>query len=682
MSKRTLVTAALPYAHGRVHLGHLVEYIQADIYVRALKRLGTDALYICAADAHGTPIELAARKQGIPPEELVERAREQQLVDFSRFDIEFDHFSSTHSPTNEEIVRGAYETLRDAGALYSRDVEGNWCEHDERFLPDRFVKGRCPKCDAPDQYGDVCEICGHTYAPTDLKDPYCAICGNPPVKRTSEHLFFKLSDPDNVAFLRSWIDSGSLQPDVANYVRTWVETGLQDWDISRDPPYFGFEIPDKPNKFFYVWVDAPFGYAASSAEWGEKNGVPYAELWRSDDTRVEHVIGKDIVYFHTLFWPAVLHATGYTLPSRVQVHGMLTVNGEKMSKSRGTFINASVFAEHMDSQALRYFYACKLSAASDDLDLSLDDLVTRVNAELVNKHANLFSRALQFLSSKLGGTLGDLPFSAEEAQGRAPGDGSLLDLACQVVAACRRAEEAYRRFEFSQVMRELSAVADIGNEYVQAREPWTQIKSDPEAARETCTFAANVCYALATHLWPVVPRFAEAAARVLAADIGRMDAGNLFGLRNREIGPFERLYERVDKKAADAMVEASKDSLAAKTDDAPGDSDAEPITIDDFTKLDLRVGVVKEAKRVEKSKKLLQLRVDLGEPELRQVVAGIAGHYSPDCMVGKQVIVVANLKAAKLMGVESRGMVLAAHSTDNLAVLSPDKETPAGSKVS
>ncbi len=674
-----LVTAALPYANGSLHLGHLLEYCQADIYVRALKRLGEDALYVCASDAHGTPIEVNATRLGITPEALVERVHGEQTRDFARYDIAFDVFSTTHSETNRTIVERVYAQLRAGGHLEDRKIDGNWCETDQRFLPDRFIKGTCPRCGAKDQYGDVCEACGATYEPTELKEPHCILCGKPPVVRKSEHVFFKLSDPKHVAFLRQWIDSGVLQPDVANYVRNWVEGGLKDWCISRDGPYFGFTIPDRKNKFFYVWLDAPFGYVSSSLEWGERHGLSLDALWKSKSTRIEHIIGKDIVYFHTLFWPAVLHAIGYTLPSLVQVHGMLTINGEKMSKTRGTFINAATFAEHIDPQALRYYYASKYSSTTDDLDLSFNDFVLRVNSELVNKHANLFSRTAQFLSQRLDGRLGDLPFSPQDAQAEPTGDGSLVDLARRVVAACRRVEALYRRREFGQAMRELCAVADIGNELMQARQPWEEMKRDPEKARETCTFAANVCHALAMYLWPVVPRFAEAGARGFGAHIERMDPSALFRLRKAPIGEFERLAERVERKACDAVAEASHQNMPATA--AAAATAPVALTIDDFRKLDLRVGVVVAAEPVPKSNKLLKLRIDVGEPEPRQVVAGIALAYPPEQLVGRRVVVVVNLAPAKIMGVESRGMVLASGDGEALAVVSIAKDLPAGSRV-
>lgn len=677
-AKRTIVTAALPYANGSLHLGHLVEYCQADMYVRARKRLGDDVLFVCANDAHGTPIEVNAGRLGIAPEELVTRIHAEQRRDFAAFDVDFDHFSITHSATNRSLVELVYQKLRAGGHLEDRDTEGSWCEHDQRFLPDRFVKGRCPHCGAGDQYGDVCESCQRTYSPAELVDPRCVLCGGPPVQKASRHVFFKLSSPEHVEFLRHWIDSGTLQSDQANYVRSWIEKGLRDWCITRDGPYFGFSVPDRPGKFFYVWLDAPLGYVAAAVEWGEKNGVTLEELWKADNARIEHIIGKDIVYFHTLFWPAVLRAAGFTLPSKVHVHGMLTIDGQKMSKSRGTFINAAVFAEHLEPEALRYYYACKCGAGSEDLDLAFDDFVQRINSELVNKHANLFSRAAQLLNRRLGGQLGDLPFPAADAQAEPDGSTDLVNRARRVVALCRRVEDHYRARELGHAVRDLCAIADIGNEHMQEQEPWAQLtKGDDEGARLTLTFCLNVCHALAVYLWPIVPRFAEAGARILACTIDTMDPKLLFRQRLRKIGDMERLFERIDREAVAAVIEASKQSVPG--DEARGES---LLGYADFKKLDLRAGVIMSAEAVPKSKKLLRLEVDIGQDRLRQVVAGVATSYEPSALVGRQVIVLANLEPAKLMGVESRGMILAAEHDGELSLLRPDRELPPGAKVS
>ena len=687
MSQRILVTAALPYANGSIHIGHLVEYCQTDMYVRALKQLGENALYICANDAHGTPIEINAGKMGISPETLVARVHEDHKAAFNRFGVAFDHFGITHSEANRNIVEEVYQTLKDSGHLEQRSVDGNWCEHDQRFLPDRFIKGTCPKCGTEDQYGDVCESCGATYAPTDLKAPHCVLCGNSPITRASEHTFFKLSSEETTRFLSDWIRSGTLQDDVANYVGNWIETGLRDWCISRDGPYFGFQIPDQENKYFYVWLDAPLGYVAASTEWAADKGLTRDDLWKSEDTRIEHVIGKDIVYFHTLFWPAILQSVGYTLPAKIHVHGMLTVNGQKMSKSRGTFINASTFADHFEPEALRYYYACKYNSQSDDLDLSFDDFILRINGELVNKHANLFSRASQFLSKKIDGKLGDLPFSAEEAQ-QAPNEESTpLNLARRVVASGRKIEALYRKREFSQIIREINTIADIGNEYMQSQEPWNQLKEDPEKARETCTFCLNVCHALAMYLGPIVPTFAEAGARILGVTLERMDAGLLFQERERAIGEMERLFARIDAPTVEKRIEASTQETpkAPKATQASstksGADTVDQITFQDFQKLQLKVGHVLEAESVPKSKKLLRLQVDLGEESPRQIVSGISPSYQPEELVGTTVIVVTNLAPAKIMGVESNGMILSGEGSEQLSLLRLDRELPPGSEV-
>ncbi len=684
MSQRILVTAALPYANGDIHLGHLVEYCQADMYVRALKGLGEDAFYICANDAHGTPIELNAANKGITPEELVNQFHEKHKRDFATFEVDFDYFGLTHSESNRKVVESVYETLQKAETLEMRSVKGNWCESCQRFLPDRFIKGTCPKCDAQDQYGDVCESCGATYAPTDLKQPQCVLCNELPTQKDSEHVFYKLSSPENVAFLTDWLKSGSLQQDVSNYVYNWVESGLRDWCISRDGPYFGFKIPDIENKFFYVWLDAPLGYVAASTEWGQSRGLSIEDLWQSEDTRIEHIIGKDIVYFHTLFWPSILNSIGYTLPAKIHVHGMLTVGGEKMSKSRGTFINAKTFAEFFEPETLRYYYACKYNSQSDDLDLAFDDFVLRINSELVNKHANLFSRASQFLHKKLDGKLGPLPFTVQEAQEEPDDTNSPANLARRVVSHARNIESLYRNREFSHIIRELNCIADIGNEFMQNQEPWNQLKQDPEQARATCTFCLNVCHALAMYLWPIIPRFAEKGARILGLELTSMNSQLLFQEVNRPIGEMERLFDRIELKTTEKLVAASKQSSSKAAPKKPQENSTESpaqITFKDFQKLELKVGHVLEAEAVPKSKKLLKIQVDIGEENPRQIVSGISPSYQPQDLVGTKVVVVANLAPAKLMGIESQGMILSGENGDLLSLLRIDRDLPPGAQV-
>lgn len=718
---RTLVTCALPYANGNLHIGHLVGYISTDIYVRALRAMGEDALYICANDAHGTPIELNAQKRGMTPEAMVDEVHLAQKRDFARFDVSFDNFGTTHGDTNRKLVERAYQDLKARGMIEEREMEGNFCPHDQRFLPDRFIKGTCPKCSSQDQYGDVCEKCGATYAPTDLIEPFCVLCHNTPERRMSRHAFFKLSQATQHEFLRNWIDSGTLQADVANYVRSWIDGGLKDWCITRDGPYFGFAVPDMENKFFYVWLDAPFGYMASSVEWGARHGVSETDLWRSANTRIEHVIGKDIMYFHTLFWPAVLNSLGYTLPSKVHVHGMLTVDGEKMSKSRGTFIQAAVLADHVDPQALRYYFATKATAESKDLDLALDDMIHRVNAEMVNKYANLFSRVGQFVTARLDGRLGALPFTAQEAQQSLaqepqPSDvnnqgvsaealdfGSqgaskaiCLPLAQRVVQAGQRIEEAYRQRDFASVTKDIAIVSEIGNRFMQAQRPWDLIQSDVEAARGVCTFVTNICEALAMYLAPIVPRMAEAAAASLGVASAPMSHKRLFALSNVKLSPPPRLFERLERAQMDRVLEASKETLAPASQSTNSSSAAaatattkssivpikEAISIDDFAKIDLRVGTIVAATAVPKSKKLLQLQVDLGEAAPRQILSGIAQQVQVDTLVGKQVVVVANLKPAKLMGLMSHGMIVAGDGEGGaLGLLTPAVALPVGACV-
>lgn len=689
--KKYLVTAALPYANGSPHLGHLTEYIMADIYTRALKACGHETYFLCASDAHGTPIELNAKNQGISPELLVENSRTDQLTQFSRYDINFDAFGSTHDPDNQELVERAFRDLTDAGHIERREIMGNFCPKDERFLPDRFIRGSCPRCRAEEQYGDVCEKCGATYQPTDLVGASCALCQTTPIQKPSEHLFFRLSDKACVAFLREWIDSGVLQDDVANYVRSWVEGGLKDWCISRDGPYHGFAIPNEPNKFFYVWLDAPIAYLAQAQVIARRQNKKLLELWQDPDVEIEHIIGKDIMYFHTLFWPAVLHAWGLRTPSRVHVHGMLTVNGEKMSKSRGTFIKAQALADCVDPQAVRFYFACKHSAQTSDLDLSFEDFVARVNAELVNKHVNLFSRVTQFVRQKLGGSYARLLFAAEDAQQEArqgpPDFSDLLDLARRAVHVCRKIEAAYRGRDLGLAMRELALLADIGNEAVQARRPWDELKSNPEAARLTCTFAAHICFALTQYLAPVIPRLAQDLATLLGMQaIPPIDSTQLFTWEAKSVGPAARVFERIDAKALDVLVvpEAGAQNLPVASRSAPASaevSEKDRITIDTFLSSELRIGRVLAAERVPKSKKLLRLQVDLGESRPRQIMAGLAEHCAPEELVDKQVVVVANLKPAKIMGELSEGMILAGEDERTLAIVAPSTSLSPGSRV-
>ncbi len=543
MTRPHVVTAALPYANGKLHLGHLVEYIQADIYVRARRQSGEEVYFFCAADSHGTPIELNARKQGIDPEDLVESARQGFLRDFADFGVSFDAFHSTHSQENRDLSGSIYEALKARGEVIRRNVAGLYCEPCERFLPDRFVRGECPKCDALDQYGDNCEVCGATYEPTDLKKPACALCGVAPVSRSSEHLFFDLPRYEDA--LAEWM-RGALQPAVHNFVKGWLKEGLRPWDISRDGPYFGFEIPGETDKYFYVWLDAPVGYISTARYWANETGKQDPDyLWRGDAARRTHIIGKDIVYFHSLFWPAMLMGSGWGLPDWIQVHGFLQVDGEKMSKSRGTFITARQWADHLPSEYLRFYYACRLNDEANDLNLDFEDFANTLNGELVNKVVNLASRALGFLNKKL-----DSQLSEPDASGKAMIEGNKLRL--------KQANQHFADFRYSQGMRCILAAAEEANEYLQEQAPWAVFKEDPEGARTILSGAVGVVAQLCVALEPVMPELCQRLAGILGIETHSIDALNE-PLGARKIAAFSRLAERITPQHLEALVEANRE---------------------------------------------------------------------------------------------------------------------------
>jgi methionyl-tRNA synthetase len=650
MSDPILITSALPYANGSIHLGHLVEYIMTDIYVRFLKMTGQDAVYMCADDTHGTPIEVNARRAGITPEELIGRYYDEHQRDFADFDIAFDCFYHTNSEENRRHSEYIFEQLRDQGHIVKRPVAQYFCETDGRFLPDRFIRGTCPNpaCRAEDQYGDVCEVCGTTYNPTDLQDPRCALCGTAPVIRESDHYFFTLGE--YTAFLQEWVNTPErLNPDTRRFLQNWLADGLRDWDVSRDGPYFGFKIPGEDNKYFYVWLDAPVGYVATTEKFCRDTGRDFDAYWHNPDAKIYHVIGKDIVYFHTLFWPAMLKGAGYTLPSRVIVHGFLTVNGEKMSKTRGTFVNARTYLNHLDPQYLRYYYGAKINGQPDDLDMNLDDFVNRVNADLINKIANLVSRAVPFVHRNFDGRISGLPDAVQP-------------MISDIRARVPHIREHYEKLEFNRAMQEIVAIAEIANKYFQDAAPWDVVKTDSDAAQGICTFAVNCCRTIAALIKPVLPKYAADVETILRAPAVGFDAAADFDLIDHDLGPFERLVERVDPKRVEAMLEDSRDSLESQPAAAPApalEALAPEITIDEFAKIDLRVATVLEAATVEGANKLLRLQVDLGH-ETRTVFAGIRESYEPQALVGKQVIVVANLKPRKMRFGVSQGMILAA----------------------
>ncbi len=675
--ERILVTSALPYANGSIHLGHLVEYVQTDIYVRFLRSCGKDVIYLCADDTHGTPIELNARKQGVSPESFVAQFYDQHRKDFADFEVGFDYFGSTNSDENRHYAELVYGRLKDAGDIDRRDIEQTYCEKDGRFLPDRFVRGECPNCGAKDQYGDVCEKCGKTYSPTDLKNPRCGLCGTPPVRRNSTHLFFRLSQHED--FLRELISNeGFLDRGIAAQLRSFFEKGLSDWDISRDGPYFGFPIPGEENKFFYVWLDAPIGYISTTEKWAKETGRAKSALdyWAKDSgTKVVHFIGKDIVYFHALFWPAVLKVAGFKVPDRIQVHGHLTVNGEKMSKSRGTFINARTYLDHLDPSYLRYFYAMSLGAGPEDLDLSIIDFRQRVNAELVNNVGNLANRSLSMLAGPL------------EKRLAAGGDGPGRKLVEDALRRASEVRDAFDRVEYRAALKVVSEIAGAANAFLQTQAPWAQVKKDPEIARRDLSDAADVVYLLAGLLQPVVPSLAQKLFDQLGAEpltFERLATAQYPLLdRSRPIGTPAPLISRMEAEQVEKIIQPQQGAQAAQ---GTGESQATPATqttpatqpagtqaspgaggataeieYADFQKVSLKVGKIVSAERIPKADKLLKLAVDVGEGTPRTIAAGIAEAYpEPEALVGRNVVVVTNLKPRTMRGIESRGMLLAA----------------------
>ena len=639
--RKILVTSALPYANGSPHMGHLVEYIQTDIWVRFQKLRGHKCTYVCASDAHGTPIMLKARELGITPEALTEGYSKEFVDDFRDFHIEFDNYYTTHSPENRELVETMFETLRAAGDIYTRTIEQSYDEKEGMFLPDRFVRGTCPRCKSEDQYGDACEVCGATYTPEDLIDPVSVLSGTPPVKRESEHYFFRLSEYEQR--LRDWMTAATLDKNVAAKLEEWFAAGLQDWDISRDAPYFGFRIPGTEDKYFYVWLDAPVGYLASFRN----------ELY--------HFIGKDIMYFHTLFWPAVLEGSGFRQPSSVFCHGFLTVNGQKMSKSRGTFIKARTYLDNLDPEFLRYYYAAKLGPTIEDLNL--EDFSQRVNSDLVGKLVNIASRCAGFINKYFDGRLADaLP------------DQPCFNQACEAAGAIA---DHYEKREYSKAMRIIMSEADSANRYIDLKKPWLMAK-DPaqlDEVQAVCTAGINLFRTLMIYLSPVIPGTAAAAREFLGEDSWTWEDAES-PLLGETINKFKPLLTRVDPKQVERMVEQSRESTPVATPEKD-----ESITIDDFMKVELRIAKVVKADPVEGADKLLALTLDVGDHE-RQVFAGIKAAYDPASLVGRHVVVVANLAPRKMRFGVSEGMVLAAGpGGEDIFLLSPDEGAQAGMRV-
>ena len=671
--RKLLVTSALPYANGPIHLGHLVEYIQTDIWVRMQKMRGNDCLYVCADDAHGTPIMLRAKQEGVTPETLIKRVWEDHKADFDGFLIGFDNYYTTHSDENRELASLMYERLKEKGHIAQRAIMQAYDPEAEMFLPDRFIKGTCPNCGAEDQYGDSCEVCGATYDPTELKNAVSVISGAAPIEKESEHYFFKLGDFH--AMLRDWTKTeGHVQPEIAAKLREWFEAGLKDWDISRDAPYWGFEIPGAPGKFFYVWLDAPIGYMASFMNYCNRTGTDFDSYWKPDsDAEVHHFIGKDIAYFHTLFWPATLEGSGYRKPTAVYCHGFLTVNGKKMSKSRGTFIQASTYLKHLKPEYLRYYFAVKLGSGIDDIDLNLEDFAQRVNSDLVGKFVNIASRCAGFIKKRFNGRL----------DSRLPDQGMYDDF----VRSGEEIAQLYEAREYGQAMRRIMNLADIANQYIDAAQPWVLIKDEARAdeVQAICTQGINLFRVLATYLKPVLPETCAAAEEFL-------DAGELTWdaiqepLLDHSIKPFKPLMTRVDMETIEHMVEESSENLqptapAVASGPLADDPISDEIKFDDFAKLDLRIARIVDAQHVEGADKLLQLTLDLGG-ETRNVFAGIKSAYDPEALKGKLTVMVANLAPRKMKFGLSEGMVLAAGpGGKDLFILNPDDGAQPGMRV-
>ena len=684
MTRKILVTSALPYANGSIHLGHMVEHIQTDVWVRFQKLRGHECHYCCADDTHGTPVMLAAQKQGIAPEDMIAKVREEHLADFTGFNIGYDNYYSTHSPENKQFSQDIYRALKANGKIESRVIEQLFDPEKQMFLPDRFVKGECPKCHAQDQYGDNCEVCGTTYSPTELINPYSAVSGAKPELRESEHFFFKLGECAD--FLKAWTSGNNphdgkphLQPEALNKMKEWLgegeETTLSDWDISRDAPYFGFEIPDAPGKYFYVWLDAPVGYMASFKNLCDRIGVDFDEYFKADSqTEMYHFIGKDILYFHALFWPAMLHFSGHRAPTGVYAHGFLTVDGQKMSKSRGTFITAKSYLEQgLNPEWMRYYIAAKLNSKIEDIDLNLQDFISRVNSDLVGKYVNIAARASGFIAKRFEGRLKDVADSA---------------LLAKLTAQSEAIAECYESREYAKALRDIMALADIVNEYVDANKPWELAKQEGQDARlhEVCSELINAFTMLTAYLAPVLPKVAENAAKFLNLEAITW-ANTRETLGEHAINKYEHLMQRVEQKQVDDLIEANKQSIAAAAAPAAEESKyekvAEQASFDDFMKIDMRVAKVLNCEAVEGSTKLLKFDLDFGF-EKRIIFSGIAASYpNPAELNGRMVIAVANFAPRKMakFGV-SEGMILSAATAEGkLKLLDVDAGAQPGDKV-
>lgn len=672
VAKKILVTCALPYANGSIHLGHMLEHIQADIWVRYQRMRGHQVQFICADDAHGTPIMLKAQQLGIEPEQMIAEMSQEHQKDFAGFDISYDNYHSTHSEENRELSTLIYTRLKENGFIKNRTISQLFDPEKGMFLPDRFVKGTCPKCKSADQYGDNCEVCGATYSPTELINPQSVVSGATPIMRDSEHFFFDL--PEFSAMLQTWTRSGALQEQVANKMQEWFESGLQQWDISRDAPYFGFEIPDAPGKFFYVWLDAPIGYMGSFKNLCDRRSdLNFDDYWKKDsDAELYHFIGKDIVYFHSLFWPAMLEGSGFRKPTNLFVHGYVTVNGAKMSKSRGTFIKASTYLKHLDADCLRYYYGAKLSSRIDDIDLNLEDFVQRVNADIVNKVVNLASRNAGFINKRFGGKLAD----------------NLADekLYKTFIDAAESIAEAYNSRESGRAVREIMALADLANRYVDEQAPWVVAKQEgqDDKLQAICSMGINLFRVLMIYLKPILPSLSQRSEVFLNTQLEWNDINN--PLLAHSVNPFKALFNRIELDKVTAMVSDSKEDIAAAkavvTGPLADDPIQDTISFDDFAKVDMRIALIQQADFVEGSDKLLRLKLELGG-ETRQVLSGIRSAYpDPKALEGRLTIMVANLAPRKMRFGISEGMVMAAGpGGKDIFLLSPDSGAQPGMQV-
>jgi methionyl-tRNA synthetase len=664
MTRKLIVTSALPYANAPIHIGHLVEYLQTDIWVRFQKACGNTCFYFCADDTHGTPVMIRAKSEGITPEELIRRVHGRHLKDFNGFQIEFDNYYTTHSQENRQLSERIYQGAKEAGSIVKKTIQQAYDQQEQMWLPDRYIKGTCPRCKAENQYGDSCDVCGAHYQPTEMINPVSAVSGQTPILKESEHYFFRLSDYEEE--LKKLFDKGYVQDSVRSKLDEWFSAGLKDWDISRDGPYFGFKIPGEEDKYFYVWLDAPIGYMASCKNYCDRNGLDFEQVWNGGEYEICHFIGKDIMYFHALFWPALLMAAKIRVPDKLFVHGFLTVNGQKMSKSKGTFIMAETYLKHLDPQFIRYYYASKLSGDIGDIELNTEDFVSRVNSDLVGKLANLASRSGPMLSQKLGGRLAVL-----DEKGRA--------LADELAAAKDEITADYESLNFASVVRRITALADVCNRFVDEVRPWATLKTDPEGTRTNLTAVLNAVRILTIYLKPILPVFARNVEAFL--DIPPLTFADVKTvIENKPIKDYIRLVERVEKEKVYAMIEDSKPQ-AAQTTQQLDEPIAPECTIEDFAKVDLRIARISKAQPVDGADKLLALELDLGALK-KNVFAGIAKAYKPEDLIGRLVVCVANLKPRKMKFGLSDGMVCASGpGGENVFLLTVDSGGRPGQRV-